>query len=107
MGVVYKARQAGLNRVVALKMILAGEHAGAEERVRFLAEAEAIAALEHPGIVRVFDFGKHEGWPYIALELISGETLAARLSGHVLAPREAASLLATWNPVEFRHSYGS
>src|SRR5262249_15675880 len=63
MGVVYCAVQRGLNRVVAFKMILAGAHASAEDRVRFLAEAEAIAAVKHPGIVQVFDFGTHNGLP--------------------------------------------
>src|SRR5262245_15488418 len=67
MGVVYRARETCLNRVVALKMILAGGHAGAEERQRFLAEAEAIARVTHPGIVQVHEYGVHAGLPYFAL----------------------------------------
>src|SRR3954451_1884657 len=63
MGVVYKARHVRLNRVVALKMILHGDHAGAEARLRFLTEAETVAAIRHPGIVQVFDFGTHAGLP--------------------------------------------
>src|SRR5262249_32560928 len=63
MGVVYKARQVHLNRVVALKMVLSGGHATSEERRRFLAEAEAIAAIRHPSIVQVHDFGTHDGLP--------------------------------------------
>jgi hypothetical protein len=93
MGVVYRARQFQLQRVVALKVILAGGHAGAEERVRFLAEAEAIARVRHPGIVQVFDFGTHQGMPYFTLEFCEGGSLADRLAGAPLPPREAARLV--------------
>jgi Tfp pilus assembly protein PilF len=93
MGVVYLARQVRLNRVVALKMILAGSHAGAEERLRFLAEAEVIAAIEHPGIVRLYEFGTHEGSPWFALEYCPGGTLHRKLAGTPLPVRESASLV--------------
>jgi WD40 repeat protein len=93
MGVVYKARQVSLNRTVALKMILAGGHAGAEERMRFLAEAEAIAAIRHPGIVQIHDFGTHGGLPWFALEFCEGGSLAQKLNGTPLPPREAARLV--------------
>src|SRR5262249_22790454 len=93
MGVVYKARQAGLNRLCALKMILAGGHAGPEERVRFLSEAEAIAKVRHPGIVQVYDFGTHDGLPYFSLELCEGGSLADRLRDGPLPPREAALMV--------------
>jgi WD40 repeat protein len=92
-GVVYRARQTQLNRTVALKMILAGAHAGAEERARFLAEAEAIAALHHPGIVQVHELGTCDGLPYFALEYCPGGSLAGRLAGTPLPSREAAALL--------------
>src|SRR5262249_48797536 len=79
MGVVYRARHRALNRVVALKMILAGEHADAPTRARFQAEAESAAALEHPGIVHIFEVGEHDGRPFLALEYVAGGSLAARL----------------------------
>ncbi len=93
MGVVYKARQAHLNRLVALKMILLGGHAGPEERLRFLAEAEAIAAIEHSGIVRIHDFGIHDGLPFFALEFCAGGSLAAKLDGTPLPAQEAARIV--------------
>ncbi|MGL4553415.1 MAG: protein kinase domain-containing protein, partial [Gemmataceae bacterium] len=94
MGVVYKALQRGLNRVVALKMILGGAHAGDEERCRFLGEAEVVASLHHPGIVQVHDFGTHDGVPYFALEYCNGGSLEDHLQGQPLAPALAGRLLA-------------
>src|SRR5439155_26912695 len=79
MGVVYRARQPGLNRVVALKMILHADHAGAEDRVRFLREAESMARVKHENIVQVYEVGEHEGKPFISLEYVEGGSLDARL----------------------------
>ncbi len=93
MGVVYKARQEKLKRIVALKMILSGGHAGVDERMRFLAEAEAIAAIQHPGIVQIHEFGTHEGLPFFALEFCVGGSLASKLNGTPLPPRESAQLV--------------
>jgi serine/threonine-protein kinase len=93
MGVVYRARQVALNREVALKVILAGRHASAVHRVRFLAEAEAVAALSHPGVVQVFDFGTWDGQPFMALEYLPGGTLADKLAGTPLPSRDAAALV--------------
>src|SRR5262249_52549106 len=70
MGVVYQARQLALNRLVALKMVLAGPHAGPEELARFRAEAEAVARLQHPNIVQIYEIGEQGGCPYFALEFI-------------------------------------
>jgi serine/threonine-protein kinase len=93
MGVVYKARQQSLNRTVALKMILAGAHAGASAVARFLQEAEIIAHLKHPNIVQVHDFGSHEGRPYFSLEYLEGGSLADRLHGEPELPSRAARMV--------------
>jgi hypothetical protein len=93
MGVVYRAAHLQLRRVVALKMILAGGHAGSVEVKRFLAEAEAVAALQHPNVVQVFDVGSHGQLPYMALEFVGGGSLADRLKAGPLSPRDAARLL--------------
>jgi WD40 repeat protein len=95
MGVVYLARQDGLGRLVALKMILAGEHAGKHERRRFRSEAEAAARLQHPNVVPVFEVGEHAGHPYMALEYCPGGGLDRKLAGTPLPPREAAVLAQT------------
>jgi eukaryotic-like serine/threonine-protein kinase len=95
MGVVYKARQRNLNRLVALKMILAGGHAAATERARFQTEAEAIARLQHPNIVQVHEVGDHEGKPYFSLEFCGGGSLERKLNGTPLPARAAAALVET------------
>jgi WD40 repeat protein/tRNA A-37 threonylcarbamoyl transferase component Bud32 len=94
MGVVYQARQVKLNRTVALKMVLAADHAGAADRTRFRTEAEAIARLQHPNIVQVYEVGEHAGRPFLSLEYCPGGTLEQRLHGTPLPPAEAAALVA-------------
>ncbi len=92
MGVVYQARHLALGRIVALKMVLAGVHADAEELRRFRREAEAVARLQHPGIVQIFEVGQHAGLPFLALEYCSGGSLHRKLAGTPLPPGEAARL---------------
>ena len=94
MGVVYLARQVGLNRPVALKMLLGGEPAESKEWIRFLAEAEAMAAVRHPHVAQVYEYGDHAGRPYLAIEYLPGGTLSDRLkAGGPLDPRQVAALL--------------
>jgi WD40 repeat protein len=95
MGVVYRARQVRLNRPCALKMILAGAHATPDAAARFLAEAEAVAKLQHPNIVQIFHIDEHNGFPYFEMEYVGGGTLATRLDGTPRPPREAARLVET------------
>jgi len=93
MGVVFKARQLSLNRMVALKLLLSGAFAGAAEVARFRREAEAVARVRHPNIVHVYDVGEHQGFLYCVLEYVEGGTLAQRLKAGRLPPDEAARLM--------------
>jgi serine/threonine-protein kinase len=107
MGVVYKARQRGLKRVVALKMILAGGHASDLELARFRTEAEAVAQLQHPNIVQVYEVGEHNGCPYLSLEYINGGSLQSKLGGTpqpVLYAAQMIQVLA--QTMEFAHRLG-
>jgi formylglycine-generating enzyme required for sulfatase activity len=95
MGVVYRARQLGLNRVVALKMILGGPHAGSEGLRRFRLEAEAVALLVHPHIVQIHEIGDCQGLPWFSLEFVAGGSLADRLDGTPWPAARAAGLVET------------
>jgi eukaryotic-like serine/threonine-protein kinase len=94
MGVVYKARQSGLDRVVALKMILAGALASAEQHRRFEAEARVAARVQHPHVVAVYEAGRVNGLPYLVMQYVDGCSLAQRLKRGPLAADEAARLVA-------------
>jgi tetratricopeptide (TPR) repeat protein len=95
MGVVYKARQVGLDRLVALKMIRTGAHAGPEELQRFIAEARVVAALQHPNIIQIYDINLSQEAPYFSMELVEGGTLAERFGGRPQPFRQAAQLVLT------------
>jgi serine/threonine-protein kinase len=94
MGIVYKARQKGLDRIVALKMLLHGDVASPGERARIRAEARAAGALQHPNIIPVFDVGEADGRDYFTMPYIEGQSLAKLLAEGPLPPRAAARLLA-------------
>jgi eukaryotic-like serine/threonine-protein kinase len=95
MGVVYQARQRGLNRTVALKMLPAGGHAGPEASARLRTEAAAVARLRHPNIVQVYEIGEVGGCPYFSMEFVEGGSLASTLAGTPRPAREAAHLVET------------
>src|SRR5262245_19857514 len=107
MGLVYRARQLSLNRLVALKMLRASDCGSAALLARFRAEAEAVARLHHPNIVQVYDYGEHDGLPYLALELVDGSSLATTRGGNSRTAREAAEIVVTLaRAVQLAHELG-
>jgi serine/threonine-protein kinase len=107
MGVVFRARQRGLNRVVALKMILAGRFASEAERRRFRLEAELAANLDHPNIVPIYEVGEHDGRHFFSMKLVDGGSLAREVTRLLNDPRAAARVVATVaRAVHYAHKRG-
>jgi WD40 repeat protein/predicted Ser/Thr protein kinase len=107
MGVVFKACQRGLNRLVAVKMILGGSLSSAAAVARFRAEAELAAQLQHPGIVPIHEVGEHEGQPFFSMDYIEGRSLADLVREHPLPATAAASCLrAIAEAVQYAHEHG-
>jgi serine/threonine protein kinase len=106
-GVIYRARQLGLHRVVALKMLRAGVQAPSTALARLRAEAAAVARLQHPNIVQIYEVGENAGQPYLTLEFVGGGSLRQRLDGTPWPARKAAELLEiVARAVEAAHSRG-
>ena len=107
MGVVYKARHLGLDRLVALKMILAGPHAGPRDQVRFRQEADAVARLRHPNLIQIYDIGESGGCSFLALEFIDGISLAQALRGTPQPHAPSARLIETLaEAIHYAHEQG-
>lgn len=107
MGVVYRARQRSLNRVVALKLLLGGACATEEYRRRFRTEAETAATLQHPHLVTVYEVGEHEGLPFFSMEYVDGVNLADRTREQPLPPTEAAKVVRTIaEAIQYAHDHG-
>ncbi|MFO0957796.1 MAG: serine/threonine-protein kinase [Isosphaeraceae bacterium] len=108
MGVVWKARQTKLNRLVALKMVLGDQRAGSKELIRFLAEAEAVAAVKHAHVVQVYEYGEAGGRPFLAMEYLPGGSLKEKLQqAGRLEPKAAARLVGTLaEAVQAAHDQG-
>ena len=107
MGIVYKAWQVSLKRVVALKVIRAGVHTDTDGSARFHAEAEASARFQHPNIVQVFEVGENDDLDYLVLEYVSGGGLDRKLSGSLQNPGESAQLLESLaRAIHYAHQRG-
>lgn len=107
MGVVFKARHVTLGRTVAIKTILACGLLQEDQVRRFLKEAKAMALLQHPNIVQIYEIGQQDRYPYLVMEYVPGESLSASLGGQPLAPRKAAELVAALaRAVQAAHEQG-
>lgn len=107
MGIIYKAKQRSLGRIVAIKVLSSGEFASPEFVQRFQAEATAAARLQHPNIVAIHEVGEHDGVRYFSMDFVEGPNLAQLLGGRPLAPERAATYLRTIaEAIQYAHQQG-
>ena len=108
MGVVYKARQKTLGRIVAVKMMLTGRLANEDDVKRFQIEAQAAASLQHPNIVPIHEVGQHEGLHYFSMDFVEGRSLASVLRENVLPPKSAANIVRVIaEAIHYAHQQGT
>src|SRR6266568_5736546 len=107
MGIVYRARQVSLNRIVAVKMLLFGKFSSDEFVQRFRTEAEAAASLQHPNIVAIHEVGEHEGQQYFSMDYIEGRNLAEAVRDNPMSARHAAACIQTIaQAIQYAHERG-
>ncbi len=107
MGIVYKARQKAVNRIVALKVVLAGRHCSVSDLVGFRKEAETVARLRHPNVIQIYEVAQHDGRPFLALEYVDGGSLSQSLTGNPVSPSKAAAFMLTIaNAIQYVHEHG-
>jgi serine/threonine-protein kinase len=107
MGVVYDARQIALRRRVALKMVTGGVHSDPLQHTRFQIEAQAVAALQHPHIVQIYEVGEHNGIPFFSLELVEGGSLESKIKHHPLSIQDAARMVQHLaEAMHYAHQHG-
>ncbi len=107
MGVVYRARQVRLDRIVAVKVIVSGQFASREQALRFRMEAEVAARLQHPNIVRIYETGEHEGQPYFSMDHVGGGNLASLVRSGPVPIQQAAILVQTLaEAIHYAHEQG-
>jgi tetratricopeptide (TPR) repeat protein/predicted Ser/Thr protein kinase len=107
MGVVYRARQVSLNRIVAVKMLLFGKFSSDEFLKRFQTEARAAASLQHPNIVAIHEIGEHEGQQYFSMDYVPGKSLGELVREGPLPPKRAATYLKTIaEAIRYAHQHG-
>ena len=108
MGVVYKARQTTLGRIVAVKMIVKGRLASEQDVQRFLVEAREAGGLQHPNIVAIHEVGQHEGWHYFSMDFVQGRDLSSILRENLLPAKQAATYVRQMaEAIHYAHQHGT